>query len=156
MKNKWTYLWSAVINDLSQYKPFRCYNGGCYAFQYQYLYFYRYNNGNLEFRRFKRAWSSADFDFTDYGRFVTRTCEVKITNVNIVLYFTDEYYDGISLRAKLEKYSEPCTAREVLYAKGDEPLSIRQRAERYKILKSIGVRDDDLFNLRRKRNKVLI
>jgi len=63
--------------------------------------------------------------------------------VSVIVYFDIEFFcyeegdfDEVAY-ASLDQYAEHCTAKEVLYANGDEPLTFQERVRRYKILKQL-------------------
>jgi len=63
---------------------------------------------------------------------------VRIFDVDIEFFCYEEGGIDEGAEAPLDSYADPCTARDVLYAQGDNLLTFQERVRRYKILKQFG------------------
>ena len=104
-------------------------DGGYHTIARDYF-FGRNNNGVPEFRvatieESELVWENID------------DSPVRIFDTDIEFFCYEEGdFDEVAY-ASLDQYAEPCTARDVLYANGDEPLTFQERVRRYKILKQL-------------------
>ena len=104
-------------------------DGGYYTIARDYF-FGRNNNGVPEFRVVTIEESELVWENIDDS-------PVRIFDTDIEFFCYEEGdFDEVAY-ASLDQYAEHCTAKEVLYANGDEPLTFQERVRRYKILKQL-------------------
>ena len=79
---------------------------------------------------------------------------VRIFDTDIEFFCYEEGdFDEVAY-ASLDQYAEHCTAKEVLYANGDEPLTFQERVRRYKILKQLNSVVFPSYQRRKRRRKL--
>ncbi len=104
-------------------------DGGYHTIARDYF-FGRNNNGVPEFRVVTIEESELVWENIDDS-------PVRIFDTDIEFFCYEEGdFDEVAY-ASLDQYAEHCTAKEVLYANGDEPLTFQERVRRYKILKQL-------------------
>jgi len=104
-------------------------DGGYHTIARNYF-FGRNNNGVPEFRVVTIEESELVWENIDDS-------PVRIFDTDIEFFCYEEGdFDEVAY-ASLDQYAEHCTAKEVLYANGDEPLTFQERVRRYKILKQL-------------------
>ncbi len=104
-------------------------DGGYHTIARDYF-FGRNNNGVPEFRVVTIEKSELVWENNKYS-------PVRIFDVDIDFFCYEEGNIDEIAYASLDQYAEHCTAKEVLYANGDEPLTFQERVRRYKILKQL-------------------
>ncbi len=104
-------------------------DGGYHTIARDYF-FGRNNNGVPEFRVVTIEESELVWENNKYS-------PVRIFDVDIDFFCYEEGNIDEIAYASLDQYAEHCTAKEVLYANGDEPLTFQERVRRYKILKQL-------------------
>ena len=134
----WEFICQTQTTYFSHFAGSACYTEP-YQIYLNVLYFGRNNNGSPEFRKMEKWSNSLTWEYSNRGRFVPQTIAVNIFDCDIELTFLEEGYEvDEEVYAPLDAYSTSCTAREVLYAQGDEILTFDERVRRYKLLKQLG------------------
>ena len=104
-------------------------DGGYHTIARDYF-FGRNNNGVPEFRVVTIEESELTWQ--------NNSSPIRIFDTDIEFFAAEEGDVEEDAQAPLDAYSEPCTARDVLYTSGTNVLTFQERVERYKKLKELG------------------